>query len=357
MRTSTIPWRASSCVPCNTRCCSWLPRIPAPANPGSAMPWASRRRIACPTMGELERRGFIIRRKSAADARSYELHLTAKGRRILQRAGEVQSLHESRLIERIGVEGREQLLRSWVNSPASNDLAKVESPTPRRRRRHRGGQPACQHDHRRGARRHVRGARQGRRRHDRARAAAAHRAATTSSPARTSTNFRARRRKRSSAICTARFEESRRSRWSPRCTARPSAAGSSSRWPATTASRTPTSKFMLPEVTLGIIPGAGGTQRLPRLVGLDNALRIIFDAKPVDAPKAREFGLIDEIIEGDFVAGALELCAQEPGHAERAGPRRHSATATSIRAAAHAGIRWASGRPRRGACIRTARRR
>lgn len=63
-----------------------------------------------PTMSELERRGLIIRRKSAADARSYELHLTAKGRRILARAGEVQSRHESRLIERIGVEGREQLL-------------------------------------------------------------------------------------------------------------------------------------------------------------------------------------------------------------------------------------------------------
>jgi DNA-binding MarR family transcriptional regulator len=63
-----------------------------------------------PTMGELERRGFIIRRKSTTDARSYELHLTAKGRRLLTRAGEVQSRHESRLIERIGVEGREQLL-------------------------------------------------------------------------------------------------------------------------------------------------------------------------------------------------------------------------------------------------------
>jgi 3-hydroxyacyl-CoA dehydrogenase len=69
---------------------------------------------------------------------------------------------------------------------------------------------------------------------------------------------------------------------------------------------TPMSKFMLPEVTLGIIPGAGGTQRLPRLVGIDNALRIIFDAKPVDAAKARELGLIDEIIEGDFIAGALK---------------------------------------------------
>lgn len=63
-----------------------------------------------PTMSELERRGFISRKKSATDARSYELHLSAKGRRILQRAGEVQSLHESRLVERIGIEGREQLL-------------------------------------------------------------------------------------------------------------------------------------------------------------------------------------------------------------------------------------------------------
>lgn len=64
-----------------------------------------------PTMSELERRGLIIRRKSAADARSYELHVTNKGKRILQRAGEVHSLHEQRLIERIGLEGRDQLLR------------------------------------------------------------------------------------------------------------------------------------------------------------------------------------------------------------------------------------------------------
>lgn len=64
-----------------------------------------------PTMSELERRGLIIRRKSASDARSYELHITNKGKRILQRAGEVQSSHEQRLIERIGIDGREQLLR------------------------------------------------------------------------------------------------------------------------------------------------------------------------------------------------------------------------------------------------------
>ena len=64
-----------------------------------------------PTMSELERRGFIIRRKSASDARSYEMHITNKGKRILQRAGEVQSTHEQRLIDRIGPEGRDQLLR------------------------------------------------------------------------------------------------------------------------------------------------------------------------------------------------------------------------------------------------------
>src|SRR5688572_9119932 len=64
-----------------------------------------------PTMSELERRGLIIRRKSTSDARSYELHITNKGKRILQRAGELQSSHEQRLIDRIGVEGREQLLR------------------------------------------------------------------------------------------------------------------------------------------------------------------------------------------------------------------------------------------------------
>jgi DNA-binding MarR family transcriptional regulator len=64
-----------------------------------------------PTMSELERRGLILRRKSPSDARSYELHLTPKGKRVLQRAGEVQSSHEQRLIARIGIDGRDQLLQ------------------------------------------------------------------------------------------------------------------------------------------------------------------------------------------------------------------------------------------------------
>jgi DNA-binding MarR family transcriptional regulator len=63
-----------------------------------------------PTMSELERRGLILRKKSTSDARSYELHITAKGKRILQRAGEAQASHERKLIERIGIDGRDQLL-------------------------------------------------------------------------------------------------------------------------------------------------------------------------------------------------------------------------------------------------------
>jgi DNA-binding MarR family transcriptional regulator len=63
------------------------------------------------TMGDLERRGFIVRKKSSSDARSYQLYLTAKGKRMLQRAGEVHATHEQRLIDRIGIDGRDQLLQ------------------------------------------------------------------------------------------------------------------------------------------------------------------------------------------------------------------------------------------------------
>lgn len=78
----------------------------------------------------------------------------------------------------------------------------------------------------------------------------------------------------------------------------------------------------LPEVTLGIIPGAGGTQRLPRLIGIEPALELIISAKPVDAGRALELGLIDEILPGDLRAGALEFAQRLIR--ERRGPRRSS---------------------------------
>ena len=64
-------------------------------------------------------------------------------------------------------------------------------------------------------------------------------------------------------------------------------------------------QLALPEVKLGLLPGAGGTQRLPRLIGAKPALKMIVSGEPLDANRARQLGLIDEIIEGDFLSGAL----------------------------------------------------
>jgi 3-hydroxyacyl-CoA dehydrogenase len=60
-----------------------------------------------------------------------------------------------------------------------------------------------------------------------------------------------------------------------------------------------------PEVMLGIIPGAGGTQRLPRLAGAKMALEMCTDGKPVAAPKALAAGIIDHIVPDDLLAGAI----------------------------------------------------
>ncbi len=60
-----------------------------------------------------------------------------------------------------------------------------------------------------------------------------------------------------------------------------------------------------PEVNLGIIPGAEGTQRLPRLVGIAKALDMCVTGKPLKAPDARAAGLIDHLVQGDLAAGAV----------------------------------------------------
>ncbi len=52
----------------------------------------------------------------------------------------------------------------------------------------------------------------------------------------------------------------------------------------------------LPELTLGIIPGAGGTQRLPRLVPLEAATEMMLSSKPVAAIQAKKLGLVDEVV-------------------------------------------------------------
>lgn len=61
----------------------------------------------------------------------------------------------------------------------------------------------------------------------------------------------------------------------------------------------------LPEVTLGIVPGAGGTVRTPRLAGIEAAVELVTTGKPVRAARAHELGLIDRIVAGDLRTGAI----------------------------------------------------
>ena len=78
-------------------------------------------------------------------------------------------------------------------------------------------------------------------------------------------------------------------------------------------------KIGLPEVKLGLLPGAGGTQRLPRLIGIEAALGIIVSGDPVPAPQAAKAGVIDKIVEGDLLEGALDYAQ---GLAARKAPLR-----------------------------------
>ena len=64
-------------------------------------------------------------------------------------------------------------------------------------------------------------------------------------------------------------------------------------------------QIALPEVKLGLLPGAGGTQRLPRVVGVETALNMIVSGTPVASEKLRDTALFDQMIDGDLLAGAL----------------------------------------------------
>ncbi|GGM09202.1 3-hydroxyacyl-CoA dehydrogenase NAD-binding domain-containing protein [Deinococcus aerophilus] len=66
----------------------------------------------------------------------------------------------------------------------------------------------------------------------------------------------------------------------------------------------------LPEVKLGVLPGAGGTQRLPRVVGAQKALDMMLSGNPIKAAEAHELGLIDQIVDGDLLAGAVAFARE-----------------------------------------------
>ncbi|MEO8062427.1 MAG: 3-hydroxyacyl-CoA dehydrogenase NAD-binding domain-containing protein [Pseudomonadota bacterium] len=82
----------------------------------------------------------------------------------------------------------------------------------------------------------------------------------------------------------------------------------------------PGSRFGLPEVTLGIIPGAGGTQRLPRLIGIAKALDFILSARPIDAVQAVSLGLLDTVVTGELRCAAIGYARNLASSGQ--GPRR-----------------------------------
>jgi 3-hydroxyacyl-CoA dehydrogenase len=75
----------------------------------------------------------------------------------------------------------------------------------------------------------------------------------------------------------------------------------------------PAAKVGLPEILIGIIPGGGGTQRLPRLIGAKPALEMITTGRHVPAPEAKALGILDALVEGDLRAEAVAFARRIAG--------------------------------------------
>lgn len=92
------------------------------------------------------------------------------------------------------------------------------------------------------------------------------------------------------------------------------------------ATDSPSTKIALPEVNIGLLPGWGGTQRLPRLIGLQNALDVILTGKNLDAKRAYRIGMIDKIIPAEWAEQkALEFAGEiisgkGPGYIKKRNP-------------------------------------
>ena len=77
---------------------------------------------------------------------------------------------------------------------------------------------------------------------------------------------------------------------------------------------TPNAKVALPEIKLGLIPGYGGTQRLPRVIGQARALEMILTGKAIDAQTALAWGLASRLVEGDPVEAGIAFAREFSGY-------------------------------------------
>ncbi|MBW3604864.1 MAG: fatty acid oxidation complex subunit alpha FadJ [Actinobacteria bacterium] len=89
------------------------------------------------------------------------------------------------------------------------------------------------------------------------------------------------------------------------------------------ASDHPATRLGLPEVRLGLIPGSGGTQRLPRLVGLERALELILTGKDISASRARRMGLVDQVVHQAVLVDVASERARTLAAVDRTRGARH----------------------------------
>ncbi|MFG1223502.1 3-hydroxyacyl-CoA dehydrogenase NAD-binding domain-containing protein [Xanthobacter wiegelii] len=110
----------------------------------------------------------------------------------------------------------------------------------------------------------------------------------------------------------------------------------------------------LTETRLGIIPGAGGTQRLPRLVGIAQAIALVSEGRILKAPEALALGIVDEMVEGDLLAAAIARAPHAPKRrlSELAVP---AGDAAGEEAAAAAALKGAKGLPAIAEAVRVVR--